>query len=282
MANPNTPPGWPRFDPVDIVGRKLADEHKADIDLSKLNRAFGNILGDLQALQGGASGGGILTVIQDVHSKRKQDMVEGAAPGSLFLETDRGVIYIRRMTGVSNAWWWLGGIMFATFANQPADLKATDLGFLFHATDTYREYRWSGTAWAETTQGNDAQIAYASGNLVLGAGVGAIADVPGATLTLNRAGRYLINGVFHMQEVGVGDIGQQLVGVGTFDGTPQTQVAIMVGGAQFDQGTVSQQWLYAPATAGKVVKLRGYKAAGGGGSTINTPHTGISALWIGA
>ena len=46
MAN-STPPGYPKLDPIDIVGDELAVAHK-DIDLSKINRLFQNILSELQ------------------------------------------------------------------------------------------------------------------------------------------------------------------------------------------------------------------------------------------
>lgn len=53
MPNP-TPPGFPKLDPIDIVGDALAKEH-SDIDLSKLNRIFQNIIGELQGTQTAAA-----------------------------------------------------------------------------------------------------------------------------------------------------------------------------------------------------------------------------------
>lgn len=48
MALPNTTLGFPKFDPIDIVGDALAAAHK-DIDLSKLNRFLQNLVSLEQA-----------------------------------------------------------------------------------------------------------------------------------------------------------------------------------------------------------------------------------------
>lgn len=126
--------------------------------------------------------------------------------------------------------------------------------------------------------GLDVQIAYASASLTL---TNAEQDVVGATITLNRAGRYIIHAVFDMVEGGAGDVGQNLVGYLRADGATQSQVAIMFTTALNMRATIAQQWTYTPAAAGKIVKLRAAKLAGTGASTVSITHTSISALWIG-
>ena len=69
---------------------------------------------------------------------------------TIYVETDRGnTIYQQQ----ANAWVYAAGTMYGTLSpdQRPAGLGANDAGFKFGATDTKRAYRWTGSAWAETT-----------------------------------------------------------------------------------------------------------------------------------
>lgn len=71
----------------------------------------------------------------------------------LFSASDMGdVIWIS--DGIS--WKWSAGIYSDVLANRPGSLAAADAGFRFLATDTAQHFRWTGTAWVEEYQINDA------------------------------------------------------------------------------------------------------------------------------
>lgn len=130
--------------------------------------------------------------------------------------------------------------------------------------------------------GSDAQIAYNSGSLnIITAGV--TADVPGTTLTLARAGRYHITGVFDFT-MSSGDATALATLIGTLcvNGSEQTGAyAIYAGGTA--RVSASQSWLYTAASAGLVAKLQARKSFGAGTSTCGagTPACSITAVWIG-
>jgi len=223
----------------------------------------------------GTSSSGI-QIIQDTHANRSLHSPLNLAEGSLYCETDRLVIYIVAIVGGTKVWQWLVGTMEDVIASQPTDLGTNDVGFQFQSTDTYQEFRWSGSAWVEITQGNLAQIAYATAALAL---TGAFQDVVGATITLTRAGRHLITCCFDFSFT-AGDNGFSLVGQLLADGAAQAQQVTIqsTGNANF---MAPQQWLYTPTATGKIVKLQAKKLGGGGTSSANNPGTSISAVWIG-
>lgn len=202
----------------------------------------------------------------------------GTPAGTFGSETDRGVLFQVQTVFSSQVWVYVSGTMADAYANLPADLGVNDEGFQFLATDTYQFYRWSGTAWVELTQANDMQLAHASASLSLS---NSFQDVASATLTLNRAGRYLITGTFDLLLAGAGDAGQTLIGQLVADGSAQAELAQVVSTATGTRWMASQQWSYTPAAAGKVVRLQAKRNAGTGSSTCNHPHTTISAIWIG-
>lgn len=226
-----------------------------------------------------------IRVLQDTHANRMLHPAILYPEGSFYIETDRNnVVYVSRPIGGALTWIYLGGQLFAVLASRPTDLGVNDAGFLFESTDTLQTYQWSGIAWLEITPANVVQIAYATGSLTLAAGH---ADVPGGGpagvcgFALTRAGHYLITASFYFVGLGAGDINQNLVGYLSADGTEQTAVATLTAATANCGSTNSQQWTYLPATAGKIVKLRGAKTGGTGASIISTAHTSISALWVG-
>lgn len=71
--------------------------------------------------------------------------------GQWYYETDRGALYLNLYNALTQqTWQWLAGTMSGTRTpdTRPTDLTATDVGFLFYATDMTVTYTWTGTAWA--------------------------------------------------------------------------------------------------------------------------------------
>ena len=119
--------------------------------------------------------------------------------------------------------------------------------------------------------------AAASSSLTLSVG---FADVVGATITLPRAGRWLIRGYFDLQQRGAGDNADTLVGQIVADGAAQAQQALFTGLGDGARATVSCEAEYVATTSGKIVKLRGKKTGGSGTSTANITNTHIVAEMV--
>jgi hypothetical protein len=67
--------------------------------------------------------------------------------GSRLVINDWGVTYESRLVGGQPNWVYAFGTYRSTLANKPAGLGTNGAGFLFHATDYLRTWRWTGTAW---------------------------------------------------------------------------------------------------------------------------------------
>jgi hypothetical protein len=196
--------------------------------------------------------------------------------GSLYVESDRGGVIYQVQAEV---WKYLAGTMYGTLSpdQRPTDLGVNDGGFTFRGTDQQREYIWSQTVWVETTI--SVQWAAGSGLTI----TTTYQDIPGATLTLPRAGTYLVHGVFDfsMQSVDTGNIALGQLAVGGTAASPY--VAIFAGlttptGASV-RATVAQQWIYVAASTGVVLKLQASKTSAGG-IVQAAGHSTISATWI--
>jgi hypothetical protein len=168
-------------------------------------------------------------------------------------------------------------------------------GALFVETDQGAIFQKQNGAWVGI--GAAGAVAYASGNYTL---TTAYDSIPGATLTLARAGRYLIRGCFDMLGSGANDatwaaFGQLIAGpsgnevvqgpanaitllaplVIVVAGTGVTGSPVVIG----LRAMVTQQWSYT-ATANDVVTLQAKKNGGTGGS-FAAGATSIEALWLG-
>jgi hypothetical protein len=211
------------------------------------------------------------------HAERLAETIANLVSGMLWMETDRGSVIYQNQGGT---WLFLSGTMWDTMSpdHRPTDLGVHDAGFDYRTTDPpAREFIWNQTAWVEITQSQpgDVQQSGSSASLTL---TTTPTVIPGATLTLNRAGRYLITGNFVF--LVVNDPSQGLRG------------NLLAGGVQLGGGTlvaqtnnntfaaVSQQWVYAAAGAGVVVSLLANKDGGTGTSTAFAPATSITALWV--
>jgi hypothetical protein len=201
----------------------------------------------------------------------------GLWSGAAWVETDRGNVIYQNQAGT---WHYLAGTMFGTLSpdQRPGDLGVNDAGFDFRTSvNPPREFMWSQSAWVEITpaQDNLALLSTATASLTLTTSAQAI---PGTTLTLSRAGSYLVHGVFYFNFASP-DAGNTLVG--SFSGAGPAVAALNLTGAGIGIGaTVAQQWLYT-ATAGATVFLQAYKSGGAGSSNTVATHTSISAIWLG-
>lgn len=216
------------------------------------------------------------------HAARLAAAVAGLIDQMLWVETDRTNVLYQLQSG---HWWFIAGTMYNTLSPdlRPTDLTTYDAGFDYRTTDSAapyanRQFLWSGTAWVEVTpQSNTAQIASASAALTL---TTTPQNIPGATLSLTKAGTYLIIGVFYFY-FDLGDNNATLLGALTPAGGPVAALVVAnTATPTVDiSATVTQQWIY--STAGPVsVSLQAYKSLGTGTSRAQATHTTISALWV--
>lgn len=204
---------------------------------------------------------------------------------ALWVETDRNnVVYQVHLVAGAPAWVYVTGIMWGTLVpdQRPAGLGVNDTGFLFGTTDSLELYRWSGAAWvnqtAAPTLGNVIVFASATASLTL---TTTFQNITGATVTLPRAGRYLIHAVFDCVGNLAGDSGATILGQLVVNGVAQPALATFR--AEFAgaaRGTITQQWVYQAAGAGEIALLQANKSGGTGGSLVAASHSGISALWV--
>jgi hypothetical protein len=214
----------------------------------------------------------ITLVRYGTHAARLAIITANIPKGALYVETDRGnVIY--QMQGA--AWWYLAGIMAGTVSpdQRPADLGANDVDFQFRDTASGDIHTWTGSAWSSpVAPGGTVQIAYCSTPLTL---TGAGQDVPGCSLTVSRAGRYLVTACFDFINA---DPGFNCIGI--LAGT--SNVAIFGSYASATtavESMVSQQWVMV-VPAGHTFQLVVYKTTGTISTSAVTTHTSISATWI--
>lgn len=208
-------------------------------------------------------------IVYGLHDERLDADAATMLPGTLWVETDRPHVLYQ----LQDDWHYIGGTMYGTFVpdERPTDLGANDAGFDFRTTDLpAREFIWSGTVWAEVTAaGNTIQVAYGTTGLTL---TTATQNVPGCSLTLAKAGQYLIAGVF---DFAAADAGVFLIG----GLSGQTPAAIFMTPATSGRVSVTQQWVVS-ASAGSVVQLTASKTGGTGTSGTGGIHTSITAMWV--
>lgn len=210
----------------------------------------------------------------DSHANRTAATVANLINGMLWVETDRSEV-IYQLQG--SAWHFLSGTMWGTIVpdGRPTDLGANDAGFSYRGTDQVKQYIWSGTVWVDVTpQANTAQTALSTAALTL---TTTPQNVPGASLSLSKAGTYLINGVFYLFLQGAGDANSGLLGNLSIS---QTNSAVLFSATAGIAATITQSWLVPISTVPTTVSLTAWKTGGSGSSVANNPHTCITALWV--
>jgi hypothetical protein len=88
--------------------------------------------------------------LQGSHSALTSHPAADYAVGTVFLQTDRFVVYEVQVVSSANAWVYVLGSMTGTTISvdqRPTGLGANDTGFLFNSSDGLVVYRWSGSAW---------------------------------------------------------------------------------------------------------------------------------------
>lgn len=76
------------------------------------------------------------------HAQRVGNPIPTA--GTLFAETDRGLIYQAQL----GVWRWLAGIMTGAWASLPVGLASPDVGVLFFDNvNSLHVWRWTGSVW---------------------------------------------------------------------------------------------------------------------------------------
>jgi hypothetical protein len=131
--------------------------------------------------------------------------------------------------------------------------------------------KWAAPASSDTPF---ALFARSTANLIL---TPTIAGIPGATVTLTQAGRYLITGLFTFNTA---DAGVPMRGGLTVGGVDQG-VLVIVNGAAGLFLQASQQWVYTLAAGSAVANLTASKDSGAGPSVAQGTYTTISAIWLG-
>lgn len=110
--------------------------------------------------------------------------------GTLLYETDRTALYqVQLVAGVLD-WVYIGGQNHrVTIGNFPTDLETTDAGFLAYATDYGREYRWSGSAWADAPGAPErGQVVYFNSDLLPNTAFWQLCDGSSTTITTPTGG----------------------------------------------------------------------------------------------
>jgi hypothetical protein len=102
-------------------------------------------------------------LVKGTHASRKNILASGYVDGSVFDETDRGVLY----AAISGSWIYFAGVMLSVQASLPdaTDLGKSDTGLLCLVTDFNHVLEWNGTSWqwAPGELGSDMIVAFLSG-----------------------------------------------------------------------------------------------------------------------
>jgi len=195
-------------------------------------------------------------------------------PRTFYTETDRGNVLYQQQ---ANAWHFVSGAMSGTLSpdQRPTDLGANDTGFEFRGTDQQKQYVWSGSAWIDITgaAANQALIAYSSADLTI---TGASQDLPGSSITLPTAGKWLITGCFTVT-VATGDFGFTIGCHWNANGSGTGPTAFLQASTATTT-SISRQWMFT-AAAGNFVRLMAFKT-GGSGASVAAANSSISALWV--
>ena len=198
--------------------------------------------------------------------------------GGLWIETDRSnVVYQARDVAGTAAWVYVTGTMAGSLSQLPSGLGANDIYFSFATSDTYEVYRWSGAAWVNQTPGNLTYYAASTAGLVL---TGSMQDVPGATLTVTRPGRYMATGTaaFSQTSAFVGIVGACLFNVAGGLLNPSMIFRSVATGAG---ATVGQTGIFTIASVPQTVKLQAYQNNATACLTLDATNTTLLLVWVG-
>lgn len=83
------------------------------------------------------------TAIEDTHANRANFAAGNYPDGSLFQETDRGLIYV----ALESNWFYLSGILQSVQSGLPFDFSTDDVGLPAYIQDFNHLLMWSGQKW---------------------------------------------------------------------------------------------------------------------------------------
>jgi hypothetical protein len=196
------------------------------------------------------------------HAQRLSIPANSLPIGTTFYEEDRAVWYEVVASGVNARYWRPSrGTMRAVLANAPTDLGAQDAGFLFYATNYYRLYRWTGSAWTYAdSELPEKFITTYPGTVPTG---WALCD--GSSVTVSKS-----DGT--TQSFTTPDLTGQYIKGGTYTGSVVAAVAPTVGGTLGDAGSGAA---VAVTVSGSVGAASGSTTvqSGGGASVASSGHT---------
>jgi hypothetical protein len=100
-------------------------------------------------------------LVRGTHASRKNIFASSYVDGSVFSESDTGLLYM----SISGKWTWFAGIQQGTLASLPTDLTTSDSGLLYFVTDYAHVLQWNGAGWqwAPGELGSDFIVAFVSG-----------------------------------------------------------------------------------------------------------------------
>lgn len=108
----------------------------------------------------------IASFIQGTHAARLAALASSYVDGSIFQETDRGLVYL----AIKGAWVYVFGTMLATQNALPTDLGPNDGTLLLFVTDFAHLLQWNGSGWqwAPGELGSDMIVQFLSGPNTVG------------------------------------------------------------------------------------------------------------------
>jgi hypothetical protein len=82
------------------------------------------------------------------HSNRPD--ASGVVEGTLYLETDRGLLYQLQLVSSVKRWVYIAGVMQGMFLGRPlaSSLQSGDTGLFYHASDNGQVYKFTYPAWS--------------------------------------------------------------------------------------------------------------------------------------
>lgn len=150
---------WTAFNPllmrnVDFTGRRITNAGDAIEPRDYVTKIQLDTVGDalherLKDLEDEKRPKGKLELINAV---RIAPFAQRGAPlryaGTLFVASDRNYV---TWASDGSAWYYICGVQKGTLSpDQKPTLTSVDEGYRFYSTDFEREYRWSGSAWADS------------------------------------------------------------------------------------------------------------------------------------
>lgn len=136
-STPVTPPGTNQFRAPARLPQRFFDQAIVDPKTGKVTREAAEYFTKLSQQK-------VPTTFVGTHFQRIAAIASAFVDGSVFNESDRGVLYEL----VNGVWTFYGNPQQTTQDSLPLDLTATDKGYLVSVTDFNHTLQWTGSAWS--------------------------------------------------------------------------------------------------------------------------------------